>query len=114
MGAWPETLPKSFLQDSFYEELPDLDIVTQMDAGPPKSRRRTTAAEYPLGGQMSVSEAQWNILRNFYLQNTRSLPFDFIHPLTEEVLTVKFDKPPRRAFRVPGRYNVNIDFKVQP
>lgn len=114
MTSWPETLPTSFLADSFYEEAPDLDIETQMDAGPPKVRRRFTAADYPLGGEMVVSDAQWVVLWTFYLDYTRALPFDFVHPLSEETLKVKFAKSPRRQYRAPDRYTVNIDFKVQP
>lgn len=115
MTDWPETLPTNWQSDGFYEELPDLDILSPVDFGPDIGRKRGTATTYPIGGNMKLTAAQWATLSTFYLSVTRSLPFNFVHDLEPEVtLSVKFAKPPRRVPATPGRFLVNIDFLVQP
>lgn len=114
MEDWPEELPIDFLVEGFYEEMADNCIETQMDAGTPKARPRSSAVRYPMGGNMVVTEAQWPLLQGFYKGKTRAIPFRFPHPTSGEVVAVKFAKPPGRKPRTPGRYTVNIDLWVQP
>ncbi len=41
--VWPPSLPQRPLAQGFSEQAPDTLIRTQMEAGPPKVRRRFTA-----------------------------------------------------------------------
>lgn len=79
MDTWPGTLPQRLLVDGYSRGSADGRLVSQMDAGPPQIRRRTTAAVRPLRGSMILTLAQQVILDTF-VQDTLlggSLPFKF-------------------------------------
>ncbi len=59
MAIWPVTLPQRFLAEPGVEEtMPDIVIETEMDAGPPKIRRRYTAGYRHVTGSLKLTRAQ--------------------------------------------------------
>jgi hypothetical protein len=77
--AWPASLPQAFEQSGYGEGVADMLIETPTDAGPPITRRRSTAAPRFANGSMVITSAQLSALKTFF--NTTllggSLPFTF-------------------------------------
>lgn len=83
MPAWPGTLPTSPTKFSSLSS-PDCLINTEVTTGPPKVRRRTTAAETPWRMQWVLTTAQKNTWKTFW-QTTLyhgSLSFTMTDPET--------------------------------
>jgi hypothetical protein len=96
-AVWPESLPQRFLQEpGATEQPPDVVLETQMDAGPPKARRRFTAGFRLVGGSIDLTHAQRATLDDFYMNTLQggALPFDWIHPITSAPATFRFMPQP--------------------
>ena len=117
MTDWRITLPKRFLASDYSDTLPDNVIKTQMDAGPPKRRRKTTANIRVMSGSMVMTTDQWDDLVDFF-QNTvkEAAPFNLPEPGNDAIgtITVVFSAPPSRQYFSPGRWTVSLKFEVQP
>jgi len=96
--AWPSGLPQLVLVDSFKFTYPKQVISTQMDVGPPKQRRRSTAAVSPIVARVWLDSAGKILFDEFYLTTLAggSLPFEWADPLTQITATFRFqaEKPP--------------------
>lgn len=116
MAEWPSTLPGYFLRGSYQEELPDSTLSTDMDTGPPKERVRFEAVIAPFSGVMRMTAAEVATLRGFYKDTARqkTVPFTMAHPITREVITVKFAAAPTLSDGPPGKFNVQLRFNIQP
>jgi hypothetical protein len=117
MTDWPSTLPQRFLAADYSDTLPDNVIKTQMDAGPPKRRRKTTANIQVISGSMILTTTQWNSLVTFFQDTLKeTLNFTLPEPGNDGVgtLNVVFSGPPQRQYFGPGRWRVALRFEVQP
>lgn len=117
MTDWPATLPQRFLTADYSDTLPDNVIITQMDAGPPKRRRKTTANIRTLSGSMIMTADQWDDLVAFFQDTVKeTLPFNLPEPGNDETgtLEVVFSRPPQRQYFGPGRWRAALRFEVQP
>ncbi|KKK88167.1 hypothetical protein LCGC14_2745910 [marine sediment metagenome] len=96
MPAWPAGLPQDPLLDGIQEASPDTRLVTQMEQGPPKVRRRFTAAERGIGMRMIMTTAQIETLDDFFVLTlgSGSLTFTWKHPRTGNAATYRFKDPP--------------------
>lgn len=96
MPAWPSTLPATPLMDKFRETSPDTLIRTEMETGPAKIRRRSTAGVRGMTLGYLLSRAQVAALESFYLADTAggALAFDFTHPRSGAALVCRFRSPP--------------------
>lgn len=96
MPAWPATLPDFVLEAGFQESFPDQSIESPVDAGPAKVRRRFTASIRTFRMTIQMTEAQANIMDEFYEDTLAggSLSFDWVHPRTRAFRTFRFRKPP--------------------
>lgn len=65
VDAWPAELPQNIRVDGYSENLGDGRISTKPDAGPPMSRRRSTAVPRPLAHQARLNGEQLEVLLNF-------------------------------------------------
>lgn len=76
---WPLTLPQVFQQSGYTEGDVDNVLVTQMDAGPQKRRRKSTEAYMPISGTMLIDGNQKDIFDDFHKLTIASgaLPFNF-------------------------------------
>ncbi len=116
MFSWPLTLPQRLSTSDFSDSLPDNVIVTTMDAGPPKRRRKTTANIRTMTGSMVMTTAEWNALVTFFQDTIKeTLPFELPTPDEDGgTLSVVFGAPPQRQYFGPGRWRVSLKFEVQP
>ncbi len=115
MASWPGTLPSAPLANSFIETLPDLAIRTEMDVGPAKMRRRSTAGPRPCQMSFLMTAAQVAALDTFYVTTIKSGAdsFTFTHPRTGVSGTWRIVNPPR--WKSTGvLYQVSIDMELLP
>ncbi len=112
---WPSGVPNSLIEDGYNEALPDGLIRQPMDAGPPKVRRRTTAAVRPISGVIIMTGDQVETFDNWYEADLAggALSFDFPHPRTGAIVQVMFRRPPRYEPR-GMRWSVVLDMEVLP
>jgi hypothetical protein len=67
MAAWPGTLP-AFWGAADYQEQEASNLLTSPnDIGPPKRRRRTTAGVRGVMSTVDLTEAQYQIMRTFFI-----------------------------------------------
>ena len=117
MADWPATLPAFVSKDSLDEAFPDMTIRTGMDVGPPKMRRRTTAAVRPIACSQVLTAAQVADLDAFYSSTLAggSLAFTWVHPRTRAAATLRFTAPPRVSSRPnSNRYVAAYQLEVLP
>lgn len=117
VDVWPATLPQHFLQDGYSEGVADGRLVSQMEAGPAKVRRRSSAMPRPLTGRMLMDDDQLDDLRGFVDATLigGSLPFTFPNPTDFGAtgILVRFASAlPRWSWRGPDAWDVSIDLEV--
>lgn len=115
MPSWPNTLP-SPLSDHFQETTPNTVLRTDMEQGPAKVRRRTTAAVRSLSLHYLMSKAQVATLESFYITTLQggSLSFAFTHPRTGSAVTCRFVKPPEYNSENGNFFRVSFDLEILP
>lgn len=96
MAVWPVDLPDYVLRDGYQEEKMEGSIRTSMDQGPAKVRKRFTAIVQNINATIFLTEAQTEILDDFYENELGfgSLSFDWVHPRTQASVTFRFVKAP--------------------
>ncbi len=116
MPSWPNTLPVSPLLDGFRETVPNAVVRTDMEQGPAKIRRRTTAAVRALSVSYLMSKAQVETLETFYLTTlmSGSLPFDFTHPRNSVSVSCRFVQPPAYGSANGNYFKVMLALEVLP
>lgn len=94
--AWPETLPASPLVDGYQETLPQTVLRTEMDMGPAKTRRRTTAGVGQITVAYLLTTAETATLESFYRDTLAggALPFAYRLPRGGGAAVCRFKKPP--------------------
>lgn len=115
MPTWPITLPAPAL-NTLEESPPDNTIRTTMDKGADKVRRRTTANIRPISFSMMLTEAQTEILDDFYTADTfsGSEAFDYTHPRTGAAVQARFVNPPNYAEREGQVYAAAVSLEILP
>lgn len=66
MATWPGTLPAFWGADNYREQEADTILKSPNDKGPPKRRRLSTAGLRSVTSTLDITEAQYEILRNFF------------------------------------------------
>jgi hypothetical protein len=94
--VWPDELPGTLRLEGLSDTLGDNTIRSAVDAGPEKTRPRSTAAPDTVSGTMIVSTAQSVLLDTFYKQTTAggALEFRWRHPRTGAEGYFRFKAPP--------------------
>lgn len=116
MATWPATLPPP-LSQSFRETPPDGSLRTQMDKGPAKVRRRSTAMTRQIAFEMALDQDQLDDLDDFFTTTTYSGSdeFTFTHPRTSEVVSARFTSPPNYTDLNNGDYyTATIELEILP
>lgn len=115
---WPETLPQCFIEGSVAWQLGDGRLRTAMDAGPAKSRLRTSAVSDVLIGTMKFTAAQWVDFKEFVsITILRSDPFLFPNPddaASGSELLVRFGDSLPAGARTRGYYVAQLELEVLP
>lgn len=116
--TWPETLPQKLLVDGFSSQLPTGSIRVEMDSGPAFQRQRYTSSVEPIQGSIWVTKGQYQTFKNFYVTSLAqgSLPFNWVHPITEETVEMQFDvsNPPRISAKSGILFRVDMNLEVLP
>lgn len=116
MATWPSTIPQRFSQAGFSGEVQDVTIRSSVDAGPPKSRRRFTAAVQYFSGAIDMTKAELEIFRTFFHTTTRggSDPFTWVNPESESAATVMFSPAVYRTEALEHMVRVSFRIGVLP
>lgn len=116
MPNWPATLPASPLCDAYKETMPSTTIRTDMDQGPAKVRRRSTAAVRRLMLSFIFDTVQINTLESFIEGDLAggSLSFGFVHPRTGNNIVCRFRQMPEYASLNGVFFKTAIDLEVLP
>lgn len=114
--AWLGTLPQFLDRDSFSEIPADTTIRSKVETGLAKVRNRYTAGVDKIQGRMTMSKAQWVLLKGFYKTTLGSgaLPFSFTHPTNGVTQDFRFGSAPTA---VPSGWTdvvVSLDWEVLP
>ena len=117
MAVWPVTLPTQVSWTGYQGAPRDNRIRTQMEAGPPKMRRRFRAGiETITCGQTALTKAQITTLQGFYETTLQggTLPFDWVHPLTQAATSFRFAVPPSWQGRGPDAFDATYGLEILP
>jgi hypothetical protein len=90
---WPATLPQCPILNGFSEQRQRNLAAFQPDVGPPKARRRSTAASVRTNVAFRMTNTQILAFNTFFETTLAdgSLPFDWLHPVTKVNYTWMFD-----------------------
>lgn len=115
MSTWPASLPPPAL-NTLKEAPPNTTIRSQMDKGPDKVRRRTTANIRPISFVLKLTPAQVEILDTFYVTTTAggADEFTYTHPRTAASVVARFVSPPDYAESEGVIYNCSIALEILP
>jgi len=94
--VWPAGLPQDVLTDGFGEQLAEVVLRTQMDAGPAKMRRRFTAGVRVFNVATSLTRTEAATFETFFGTTLLggALAFDWVHPRTLATVAFRFRKAP--------------------
>lgn len=105
MATWPASLPLPLMSGLSYAPR-DQGITTQMQVGPPKRRRRSSADVVDYAAPVQFTGAQVATFRTFFSTTLAggTLPFDLPDPTTGATVSMMFVGPavftPMRAHEV--------------
>lgn len=114
-STWPISLPQYVLEG--YTETPqDGSIRSDVDAGPPKIRRRFTAIRTSFECRMVLTSEQVQTLTDFYISTLQmgSLKFDFYHPRTSSFVEMRFMSAPAFTHMAGNLYDVTLSLEKMP
>ncbi|MCU0589858.1 MAG: hypothetical protein MUC33_01340 [Desulfobacterales bacterium] len=113
---WPATVAEDALEDGYSEQEPNNLVRQPTDSGPPKVRRRGTAAPAPVSFRQNLSTAEIGYLITFYRTTLKygALEFTRKHPRTGSDVTMLYAAPPAiaPAPNTPGRWIVAHQVEV--
>jgi hypothetical protein len=115
---WPATLPQCPILNGLSEQRQRNVAAFQPDIGPPKMRRRSTAASVLTSVVFKMSTTQLTAFNTFY-ETTLSdgtLPFDWAHPVTKVNYTWMFDArdAPRIDRMTPKSHRISFSLLRLP
>jgi hypothetical protein len=111
---WPSTLPATPLVDGFRETTSNGRIFSQMDVGPAKVRRRTTAVTRYFYVEYIFTTTQKGYFDTFYETTTKfgTLAFDWTRPDTNTEVEARF-KPDETPTASPDGVDVRVSFALE-
>lgn len=117
--VWPPTLPQDVFAEGYDETLPNTMLRTQMDAGPAKTRRRSTAGVRPLTVTIELNRTLGEdaAFDEFFTDTLGggTLSFDWTHPRTLATVTMRFTAPPHLQPLAGGKFwRAMLNLEVMP
>lgn len=121
MDTWPATLPQRLSADASVQD-DESRAITDMDSGPASVRNRFTAITQKVKGSMLLTGSQLTTFNTFFRTTLKhgALSFSWIHPFTEETVTIRFKgKPEWQCIKsAPAvndrRYQASLELEIQP
>jgi len=116
MGNWPSTLPQELIEDGFEETMQSISISTEMEVGPPKTRRRLTANFTPIKGSIIVTKDQRAIFLTFFHSTTAggAIKFTWDHPITGTSVEMKIVGQPKITPLGGDYFKIDMDLHILP
>lgn len=115
--AWPAGLPQKLFVSGYSHGFANVAIKSDMDAGPPKVRRRFTAGVEPVSGTIIVTSSQLDTLDTFYNTTTLggTLRFSWtVPPAHYAACEMRFTDVPRWTAIDPENYEVSLALEILP
>jgi hypothetical protein len=115
MPNWPTSLPKPG-PGNYSEQAQSGLLVSDMEMGPPKVRRRFTATGVQIEMRLVLTTAQLSDLESFHKTDclNGALPFDWNHPRTGAAVKARFIAPPAYTSAGRGYWPTAISLMVLP
>ncbi len=110
MATWPSTIHVT--RDNYKETSPDRVTRSNMDVGPQKVRRRSSAAVRPVSLSLFLTDAELEIIEDFFDEND-ALVFDFTDPRTGDAKRARFTSP-ITAQRRETMWDVSVSLEYLP
>jgi len=118
MATWPtaDSFPQTPLMSFNQVTAPNTVLTTDMDAGPPKTRQRSTAGYYIHDYVFGMTATNLSALLTFYNTTTNggADSFEWTHPRTSTTEDWVFVNPPSWRQVAPDRYEVNVTLRELP
>lgn len=122
-NTWPGSLPTLPLTQGNKESAPNLSIRTQVDVGPVKMRKRSTAGAWSFSASMILTNTQLGTFITFW-QTTLSGgsdTFEWTHPRLGTTQNMRFSAPPEWTLigysavpTIGKRWNVSMQLEMLP
>ena len=114
--TWPASLQQKLNQAQWSETDEDTNIITSPATGPIKSRRRFTQPETTMTCQIVISRSEYQTLKDFtrITLKSRTLEFEFNHPVTGLLVNYRMDKPEVIAVLGGTNFTVNMVWRQMP
>lgn len=114
--SWPTSLAGVPVSWSNYREvLPDALKRTQNDTGPDKVRRRTTAGLRNLYVNITLTDTELPLFKDFFRSTTLrgAMWFDWTHPRTGSAATMRFVTEPQYSVIGGATYRASFQIEIQ-
>lgn len=116
--VWPLALPQCVIPATEEEGLPDGRLSQEMDAGPAKVRRASSAMPWPFSGQIRVDAAGRAAIRAFWVNDLQCGALPFLFPAQGGEAgswLVRFTgDPPTLKRETPKRRVITLQLEVLP
>lgn len=120
MPAWPESLPQCVLLEGYRERPSSGVLSSEMDVGPAKTRRRSTATTTRLPVMVTLSNEQLGIFEDWFNQDVAggALPFDWERPRTHQIVQARIVGDPPYELRPLASgseyWRLSMTLEIQP
>lgn len=116
LPQWPDGLPSAPLRDGYSESQASAVIRTDMDAGPARVRRRTSAHVTDITARYLFNDAQMDTFMAFFNQDAGAgaVIFAMPHPRTGETVSARFRTPPQARALQRGYSFVDVSLEIMP
>ena len=116
MPTWPATLPVPPLAEGYREITANTLVRTEMEQGPAKIRRRTTAGVARLSLAYLLSTEDIQTLEDFIQTDLSggARGFSFTHPRTGHPIICRFRQLPEYGAVNGAYFRVSIELEIMP
>ena len=116
MPMWPSTLPEFPTTDGWTKKPLRNVAVFQPEVGPPKFRRRSTAAGSMFTMQFVMTTEQVRLFVDYFMEDLQDgvLPFTIYDPVSDQMISLVFEDAYEISGLTYGIYSVNLSFRMLP
>lgn len=109
---WPAALQDMPNQD-FSEGIEDGVIHSKPETGPTMSRPRFSRLRSTPRLNFWVDKSQYEVFMEFYRLDLAQgcLPFDWLHPIKQTPMSLKFMRPPSITYVGPMNWEISCEFE---